>query len=115
MVSKPEQWLEPMAKAGANQFTFHWEAVDADGGDAAVDALIEKVKKAGLKVGLAIKPKTEMPVRAHMLVFMILSPKRREGGEDPEICRSHRHSSHHDCRTRIRRPEVHGRHDGQSS
>uniref|UniRef100_A0A0M3HW43 ribulose-phosphate 3-epimerase n=1 Tax=Ascaris lumbricoides TaxID=6252 RepID=A0A0M3HW43_ASCLU len=44
--------------AGANQFTFHWEAVHAKGGDDAVYAAIRAVRRAGLKVGLAIKPKT---------------------------------------------------------
>lgn len=56
MVSDPEFYLEPMRKAGANQFTFHYEAIKA--GDEAVSLLIDKVKKAGLKCGLAIRPKT---------------------------------------------------------
>uniref|UniRef100_F1L5T9 Ribulose-phosphate 3-epimerase n=1 Tax=Ascaris suum TaxID=6253 RepID=F1L5T9_ASCSU len=58
MVTNPEQWLIPMQEAGANQFTFHWEAVHAKGGDDAVYAAIRAVRRAGLKVGLAIKPKT---------------------------------------------------------
>ena len=65
MVSNPEQWLEPMKKAGANQFTFHWEAVansNETEGSEAVFKLIEKVKALGLKVGVAIKPKTDVRV-----------------------------------------------------
>lgn len=58
MVANPEQWLEPMRRAGADQFTFHWEAVDDKGGDSAVYSLIDKIRAANLKVGLAIKPKT---------------------------------------------------------
>lgn len=58
MVSDPEQWLEPMRAAGANQFTFHYEAIT--GGDVVVNSLIDKVKKSGLKCGLAIKPKTSV-------------------------------------------------------
>lgn len=53
MVSDPEKWIDVFAKAGANMYTFHIEA--------AIDktaAIIEKVKKAGMKVGLAVKPKT---------------------------------------------------------
>uniref|UniRef100_A0A7E4V7P9 Ribulose-phosphate 3-epimerase n=1 Tax=Panagrellus redivivus TaxID=6233 RepID=A0A7E4V7P9_PANRE len=56
MVANPEQWLEPMAKAGASSFCFHYEAVAPE----AVGPLIQKVKAAGLKVGLAIKPKTDV-------------------------------------------------------
>ena len=37
-------------QAGADQFTFHWEAVDVKGGDSAVNSLIEKIRAAGLKV-----------------------------------------------------------------
>uniref|UniRef100_A0A8R1I1V7 Ribulose-phosphate 3-epimerase n=1 Tax=Caenorhabditis japonica TaxID=281687 RepID=A0A8R1I1V7_CAEJA len=57
MVSHPGQWVEPMAKAGANQFTFHYEAVQ---GDAEVKELIEKIRKSGMKVGLSVKPGTSV-------------------------------------------------------
>lgn len=57
MVSNPGLWVEPMAKAGASQFTFHYEAVDGDG---AVGELIEKIRKSGMKVGLSVKPGTSV-------------------------------------------------------
>lgn len=60
MVSNPEQWLEPMKKAGASQFTFHWEAVDAKGGETAVNSLLDKIRESGLKAGMSIKPKTSV-------------------------------------------------------
>uniref|UniRef100_A0A0N5B0W7 Ribulose-phosphate 3-epimerase n=1 Tax=Syphacia muris TaxID=451379 RepID=A0A0N5B0W7_9BILA len=60
MVDNPEQWLEPMRKAGADQFTFHWEAVNNTGGENAVFSLIDKIRSSNLKVGLAIKPKTSV-------------------------------------------------------
>lgn len=44
MVSKPEMWVEPFAKAGANRFTFHIEATDAP------RELIEKIRKHSMKV-----------------------------------------------------------------
>jgi ribulose-phosphate 3-epimerase len=53
MVSEPELWIDDFAKAGADLYTFHIEA--------AVDktaTIIDKVKKAGMKVGIAIKPNT---------------------------------------------------------
>ncbi|KAM6461995.1 ribulose-phosphate 3-epimerase isoform 7-T7 [Liasis olivaceus] len=52
MVAKPEQWVKPMAVAGANQYTFHIEATDNPG------ALIKDIRENGMKVGLAIKPGT---------------------------------------------------------
>lgn len=58
MVSDPEQWLDPMHKAGINQFTFHLEAVNAIGGEKAIESLIDKIKEKGIRCGLAIKPKT---------------------------------------------------------
>ncbi|XP_063789131.1 ribulose-phosphate 3-epimerase-like isoform X2 [Pseudophryne corroboree] len=52
MVAKPEQWVKPMAAAGANQYTFHLEATDNPG------ALIKDIRESGMKVGLGIKPNT---------------------------------------------------------
>ncbi|NWV55162.1 RPE epimerase, partial [Daphoenositta chrysoptera] len=52
MVATPEQWVKPMAVAGANQYTFHLEATDNPG------ALIKDIRENGMKVGLAIKPGT---------------------------------------------------------
>ncbi|XP_017562111.1 ribulose-phosphate 3-epimerase isoform X1 [Pygocentrus nattereri] len=52
MVSRPEQWVKPMAAAGANQYTFHLEATTNPGN------LIKEIKENGMKVGLAIKPGT---------------------------------------------------------
>lgn len=63
MVSNPEQWLDPMRAAGANQFTFHYEAIN--GGDEVVSSLINKVKTTGLKCGLAINPKTSVKFCKH--------------------------------------------------
>ncbi|XP_072902472.1 ribulose-phosphate 3-epimerase isoform X2 [Hemitrygon akajei] len=54
MVSKPEQWVKPMAVAGANQYTFHLEATDNPG------PLIKDIRENCMKVGLAIKPGTSV-------------------------------------------------------
>lgn len=45
MVSKPEQWVQDIADAGGDQYTFHIEATQ----DA--KALIAQIKAAGMKVG----------------------------------------------------------------
>lgn len=52
MVSRPEQWVKPMAAAGANQYTFHLESTTNPGN------LIKEIRESGMKVGLAIKPGT---------------------------------------------------------
>ncbi|KAL0832658.1 hypothetical protein ABMA28_000849 [Loxostege sticticalis] len=52
MVSKPEQWIAPMADAGVNQYTFHIEPVTN------VEDVCRKVRESGMKVGVAIKPGT---------------------------------------------------------
>lgn len=54
MVQKPEQWIEPMADAGVNLYTFHIEPVED------VCKVSRLVKEAGMQVGLAIKPGTEV-------------------------------------------------------
>ncbi|XP_050343942.1 ribulose-phosphate 3-epimerase [Nymphalis io] len=54
MVSKPEQWIVPMADAGVNQYTFHIESVSN------VEDVCRKIKENGMKVGVAIKPGTDV-------------------------------------------------------
>lgn len=44
MVSRPEQWVKPMAAAGANQYTFHLEATTNPGN------LIKEIRESGMKV-----------------------------------------------------------------
>lgn len=44
MVSRPEQWVKPMAAAGASQYTFHIEATTNPGN------LIKEIRESGMKV-----------------------------------------------------------------
>mmetsp|Transcript_44558 Transcript_44558/g.67173 ORF Transcript_44558/g.67173 Transcript_44558/m.67173 type:complete len:232 (-) Transcript_44558:275-970(-) len=55
MVTKPMDWVEPMAKAGASSLTFHIESEMPEGG---MKTLIAATKEKGMGVGLVIKPKT---------------------------------------------------------
>ncbi|KAH8407556.1 hypothetical protein KR222_005315 [Zaprionus bogoriensis] len=54
MVSRPEQWIAPMADAGVNLYTFHIEPV------ADVAQVSRQIQEAGMQVGLAIKPGTKV-------------------------------------------------------
>ncbi len=56
MIENPLQFLETFAKAGANLLTVHWEAC-RDPQEA-----LRAVKKLGVKVGMAIRPKTPADV-----------------------------------------------------
>lgn len=53
MVSKPQDWIEEMANANVDQYTFHVEPVLDQ-----VPDICRKIRESGMKVGLAIKPKT---------------------------------------------------------
>ena len=56
MVSNPEFWVESFHSSGCSLFTFHIEAtLDPK-------SLIQKIKKTGMKVGIALKPKTGIDV-----------------------------------------------------
>jgi len=74
MVSSPEKWINDMYDAGANQYTFHYEATDQP------EKCIRLIKEAGMKVGLGIKPKTDINVvlpyidNIDMLLIMTVEP-----------------------------------------
>ncbi|CAH1774155.1 unnamed protein product, partial [Owenia fusiformis] len=79
MVAKPEQWVENMADAGANQYTFHIEATDEP------EACIRKVREAGMKVGLGIKPGTPvdvlLPYVNHVDMVLVMTVEPGFGGQ----------------------------------
>lgn len=57
MVQKPGDWVSHMADAQVDQYTFHIEAArDYDD----IDSICRKIKENGMKVGLALKPNTEL-------------------------------------------------------
>ena len=75
MVSKPSQWIEPVAKscAGAgSRYTFHLEAVETD--DLDVTGIVKLIREYGMQVGIAIKPGTEVQAISAVvaLVDMVL-------------------------------------------
>jgi ribulose-phosphate 3-epimerase len=52
MIENPIGHIDDFARAGADIITFHGEAADD------IDAVIDKIKSHGKKVGMSIKPKT---------------------------------------------------------
>ncbi|CAH2449752.1 D-ribulose-5-phosphate 3-epimerase [Komagataella phaffii CBS 7435] len=56
MVANPEQWVPEVAKAGGDQYTFHYEATKDP------VKLVELIKSHGLKAACAIKPGTSVDV-----------------------------------------------------
>mmetsp|Transcript_25043 Transcript_25043/g.50870 ORF Transcript_25043/g.50870 Transcript_25043/m.50870 type:complete len:233 (+) Transcript_25043:26-724(+) len=79
MVSKPEQWVQDMADAGAQMFTFHIEATtDAP-------ALIKQIKAANMKCGIAVKPGTAVdtlfPYTADIDLALVMTVEPGFGGQ----------------------------------
>lgn len=75
MVERPQQWIESMADAGVDQYTFHIEPVIDQ-----VDDISRKIREAGMKVGLALKPGTDIETitnyipLADMILVMTVEP-----------------------------------------
>merc|ERR1712232_1247188 len=70
MVSNPLQWVKPIKDSGGNQYTFHIEAIGTD----APSEICEAIRKADMKVGVALKPGTPLEKVAAIvsLVDMVL-------------------------------------------
>nr|ACO14658.1 Ribulose-phosphate 3-epimerase [Caligus clemensi] len=74
MVQDPEKWVEDMSDAGADQYTFHIEATKEP-----LD-LCRKIREAGMKVGIGLKPKTPVSAveeyieSADMILVMTVEP-----------------------------------------
>lgn len=63
MVSHPQKWVETAAKLGGNGFTFHYEAEYDD-----IEELIASIKLHKMRVGLALKPKTQIDDKIKSLI-----------------------------------------------
>ena len=76
MVTDPDQFVEPFARAGADHFTFHIETRSGD--DAR--GLADRIRDAGMTAGLAINPPTDpeqflaVAVAFHLHLVMRVNP-----------------------------------------
>lgn len=74
MISDPLRYIDDFVKAGADLITFHVEC------DSDIQATIDKIKAAGKKVGLVLKPKTPASVlkpyldQLDMVLVMTVEP-----------------------------------------
>ena len=79
MVIEPEKLVEPFARAGADNITFHIEAA----GDP--DSVIDLIKSCGCKAGVSIKPKTPLqdiiPILDKVDVILVMSVDPGFGGQ----------------------------------
>ena len=85
MISNPLKYATDFAKAGADLITFHYESDDDP------KAVIDEIKRLGCKVGISIKPKTEVDVLYPYLdlvdLVLIMSVEPGFGGQSfmPEV------------------------------
>lgn len=82
MVSDPAFFLETFYKAGANAYTFHYEAIENKDD---ILPLIREIKKLGLKAGMSIKPKTNveilLPYLNELDIVLVMSVEPGFGGQ----------------------------------
>ena len=69
MVSNPEKWINRLISIGVNNVTFHQEAIN---NHKISTSMINKLQCAGIKVGVAIKPYTDVKTITHLIPKMDL-------------------------------------------
>ena len=79
MVVEPEKLVEPFARAGADNITFHYEAASNS------EEVIDLIRSCGCKVGISIKPNTSIDKIYHLLdkvdLVLIMSVEPGFGGQ----------------------------------
>lgn len=95
MIENPEKYIEPFAKAGSDILTFHYEACrDAEH----IKEIISLIRSFGIKVGISIKPKTEVksiiPFLQDVDLVLVMTVEPGFGGQE----------FMHDCALKI--PEI---------
>ena len=79
MIVEPEKYVRRFVEAGADYVTFHYEATED------IDGCITAIREAGAKVGISIKPATEVSVLKDILskvdLVLIMSVEPGFGGQ----------------------------------
>ncbi len=75
MIENPEKYIEAFAQAGSDLITFHYEACPSK-----INEIIDLIKSFGKKVGISIKPKTDVDVilpylnKVDLVLIMTVEP-----------------------------------------
>ena len=81
MTYNPNEYLEEYKRAGADQVTFHYESVNKE----QIISIIDKIKQNGMKVGLSVKPSTEIEEIEEYLgcldLILVMSVEPGKGGQ----------------------------------
>lgn len=81
MISEPEKYINDFVDAGADIITFHYEAAKEN-----TSNVIKQIKNKGVKVGLSIKPKTQVNEIIEYLkdidLFLIMTVEPGFGGQE---------------------------------
>jgi ribulose-phosphate 3-epimerase len=79
MVVAPEKWVKDVAESGGSQYTFHIEATQSP------EECIRLIKENGMKVGLALSPKTPvesiLPFVNDIDMALIMTVEPGQGGQ----------------------------------
>ncbi|CAG0889771.1 unnamed protein product [Cyprideis torosa] len=82
MVQEPSKWIEPIAEAGGNLYTFHLETLESE---SEVKSLCRKIREAGMAAGIGIKPGTSVekliPVAPEADVLLVMTVEPGFGGQ----------------------------------
>jgi len=80
MINKPEDVIDKWIESGVKRIILHYEATDKHGD------IIEKIKKAGLGVGLALNPETSIDVIDNFIkdldLILIMTVNPGQGGQE---------------------------------
>ncbi len=79
MVDRPEEWIEPFAKAGADIITIHAEACDH------LDRHLNRIRELGCKAGVSLNPATPLSAVESVLkivdLVLVMSVNPGFGGQ----------------------------------
>lgn len=81
MTYNPREFIQQYKEVGSDQITFHYESVNED----EIIPLIEEIKSLGMKVGMSIKPSTEVDKIEKYLslldLVLVMSVEPGKGGQ----------------------------------